>query len=419
VIDQASGQPTPNPDILDAAIRGDSKVVQAILRADPGQAARRDTAIDSTPLHFAAHRGYLEIVESLLEAGGDVNAREGCSGATPLHWAAEGGHPEVARALVRAGGTLDGLDDWHKLPPVDWTCVVVHAPALHDNREATRNYLRDCGSPPGIFSAVLTGDGPAVRRIVGSRPEALGTRLGPASDGQQPLHFAIARGREREVGLLIELGAALDAPTRSGLTPLSLSVLAGEAGAERRLRRAGARTDLTTALAVDDSDTASRLLPSVAELLWPRGPYRELVHCFAARGHATGVQWLLRNGAEPNGPSLRLGPGEWMEEHLPLHMAAAGGHEAVVEVLLEYGADPDAALDRSGLTALHLAACNGHLGTVERLLAAGADSSIRDFFHHAAPYGWATYAGHQEVAARLADPGPTATGRGPNPNGLE
>jgi len=248
------------------------------------------------------------------------------------------------------------------------------------------------------------GDGPAIRRIVGTRPEALGARLGPANDGQQPLHLAIIEGREREVALLIELGTALDAPTRSGLTPLSLAVLAGKAGVERRLRLAGARTDLPTAIAVDDGDMASRLLPSVAELLWPRGPYRELVHAFAARGQAAAVQWLLRNGAESNGPALRLGPAEWLEEHRPLHLAATGGHEAVLEVLLEYGADPDAMLERSGLTSLHLAACNGHLGTIERLLAAGADSSVRDLAHDAAPYGWAKYSGHEEVAARLAEP---------------
>ena len=57
----------------------------------------------------AARTVFFQQVKSLLEAGGDVHARDqhGCQ---PLHWAARGGHPEVMRLLMAYGADSRAVD---------------------------------------------------------------------------------------------------------------------------------------------------------------------------------------------------------------------------------------------------------------------------------------------------------------------
>jgi ankyrin repeat protein len=57
-----------------------------------------------TPLHEAARKGFDEVVQQLLEAGADVEARDGWN-RTPLSDALRKGHEEVAAVLRAAGAT--------------------------------------------------------------------------------------------------------------------------------------------------------------------------------------------------------------------------------------------------------------------------------------------------------------------------
>ena len=63
------------------------------------------TGYGATPLHFgAAGEGNWEkIVERILAAGADVEARTTAKGETPLHWAADSGRVAVVRILLAAG----------------------------------------------------------------------------------------------------------------------------------------------------------------------------------------------------------------------------------------------------------------------------------------------------------------------------
>lgn len=67
----------------------------------------RDAVVDNplapwTPLHYAAHQGDVRIVEMLLKAGANPNARS-ANGTTPLMMGAMSGVADVARALVKGG----------------------------------------------------------------------------------------------------------------------------------------------------------------------------------------------------------------------------------------------------------------------------------------------------------------------------
>ncbi|HKW45825.1 MAG TPA: ankyrin repeat domain-containing protein [Gemmatimonadaceae bacterium] len=66
--------------------RGDAAAVRALLAADPMLATARDDS-GATGLHFAAFKANREIIDALVAAGADVNARDGRHGATPAGWA--------------------------------------------------------------------------------------------------------------------------------------------------------------------------------------------------------------------------------------------------------------------------------------------------------------------------------------------
>ena len=57
----------------------------------------------------------MEVVEKLIQAGGDVNEQNE-SGRTSLHLASMNGHVEVITALLAAGADKTTKDKWGKTP---------------------------------------------------------------------------------------------------------------------------------------------------------------------------------------------------------------------------------------------------------------------------------------------------------------
>ena len=135
---------------IKAACSGDKAAIQTLLQQDSSLANIRDAAIYSTPLHFAAHRGYLDIVKLLLKAGAEVNALENnSSNSTPLHWAATGGHIEVVKLLVESGAELEVIDDWYTLTAIGWATILKMAPPggqITNRHSEVREYLLSKGA---------------------------------------------------------------------------------------------------------------------------------------------------------------------------------------------------------------------------------------------------------------------------------
>ena len=81
--------------------------------------------------------------------------------------------------------------------------------------------------------------------------------------------------------------------------------------------------------------------------------------------------------------------------------AALGRPQAVLRCLA--AGFPVDARTPEGITALHEAAVRGDGASAEALLSRGADPTLADPVHRASPAGWAAHAGHEDLAARLAD----------------
>src|SRR3954464_11782669 len=93
--------------IIRAAKRGDLATVRAMIKKNKTLLTPRDSD-GSTPLHCAAWKGHVQVVEALLDAGADINDHNENShwGTTPLHAAAHGNQKKVAELLLARGADL-------------------------------------------------------------------------------------------------------------------------------------------------------------------------------------------------------------------------------------------------------------------------------------------------------------------------
>ncbi|MDP6189635.1 MAG: ankyrin repeat domain-containing protein, partial [Gammaproteobacteria bacterium] len=94
------------------------------------------------PLHLAAFRGYTEVVELLVAAGADVNAKiqERFFGGTPLTRAAYGGHKEIVELLISNGADVNAKNEDDETP-LDF--------AIIRKRTETADLLRKHGGKTG------------------------------------------------------------------------------------------------------------------------------------------------------------------------------------------------------------------------------------------------------------------------------
>jgi RNA polymerase sigma factor (sigma-70 family) len=357
--------------LIQAACSGDVEQARRLLQADPTQVHSRDPYLQSTPLHYAAHRGYVEIVQLLLTAGADVMAREGSSDTIPLHWAAEGGHLEIARLLVDRGADVNAIDGWHNLSPVGWAVAIGLGQC---RREAARHevaeFLLAKGAQLDIFSAIAWGKPDAVRALIETDRAVLTQPLGIVDQRGQPLHFAVQHGRPEMVTLLLDAGADVHATTVWGLTPFCLAVTQQQEHIAELLRARHGDADLSAAVARKQLDRAEALLDADSTLVGSAGAYQRLLHFTAQQGLAEATALLLRYGADPN-------------------LAAEHFHQEII----------------CTLSPLHMAAWHGHLEVARVLLDHGADLQARDAQYESTPFIWAKWHHQHEVAAFLKQRG--------------
>jgi RNA polymerase sigma factor (sigma-70 family) len=325
--------------LIQAACSGDVEQVRRLLQADPAQVHTRDPYLQSTPLHYAAHRGYLEIVQLLLTAGADVMAREGSSDTIPLHWAAEGGHLEVARLLVDHGADVNAIDGWHNLSPVGWAVALGSGQCRREGaRHEVADFMLSRGAQLDIFSAIAWGKPDAVRALIETDRAVLRQPLGIVDQRQQPLHFAVQQGRPDMVTLLLDAGVDVHATTAWGLTPFCLAVTHRQEQIAELLRARQGDGDLSAAVALNQLDRAKALLEADSTVVGPAGAYQRLLHCTAQQGLAEATALLLSYGADPNVVAEHFHR-EIICTLSPLHVAAWHGQVEVARVLLDHGAD--------------------------------------------------------------------------------
>jgi ankyrin repeat protein len=147
-----------------------------------------------TPLSFASQKGYLDIVNTLIANGADLNTKTDKLN-MPLHLAAENGYPGIVNILIEK--QLDvNAENSDQVRPLYYVCMNGHP-------EIARTLVAH-GSDINAGSSA-----------VGTHDKRVDTNI-------TPLHLAVQFANLDVVKLLLEAGANVNARTSDRITPLHL-----------------------------------------------------------------------------------------------------------------------------------------------------------------------------------------------------
>ncbi|KAK4058123.1 hypothetical protein OIO90_000862 [Microbotryomycetes sp. JL221] len=125
-----------------AAGRGYVKMVQYLVE-DAGALPEVEDSEGETALHKASYRGHLNVCQYLIERGVSVNVADR-DGWTPLHNAASRGWLDIARLLADAGATIDASSK-HRYTPLSTAASKGQLPLV--------NFLLKRGADPSLRNA--------------------------------------------------------------------------------------------------------------------------------------------------------------------------------------------------------------------------------------------------------------------------
>ena len=374
---------TPLDEIVDAFHQGDAPRLRELLtrHGELRELLKRPIpggAFGTLPLIAAVSRGDRDLIDVLLDAGADPDARSEwwAGGFTALDEAT----PELAAYLLERGATLTP----HAAARLGWV-----------------DRLRE----------LLTAD-PALARARGG-------------DGQTPLHRAVTA---EIADLLLEHGADLDARDVDHESTPAQYLISEHPEVSRHLVELGCRTDLLLLAALGDVPRIAALLDrdpdairiSVADewfprrnpssggtiYIWTLGWHRTPPLAAFERGHLDAYRLLL----DRSPPSLRLATACEVGDETELRAlrtehpapvltdadrrrlpdAAQNQNPGAVRRLLDAGWPVEAA-GTQGETALHWAAWHGDRALVEDLIRRGAPLEVRERRFGGTPLGWALH----------------------------
>jgi len=307
------------PDACAAAHLDRPDLLAAMLTADPKRAAERG-GDGQTPLHFARSQA---VVDLLLEAGADIEARDVDHRATPAEW-----------MLDRSRGA---------------------------GRYALASYLVERGASADIFLAAALGRTGRVQDMLERDPALLEEQTGHGRYGDMPpsslhIYFWTIGANRSPLDVAAQFGhedtLAAMLPFATPVQRLRLACRRGDAESAHALLKA--HVDLVTSLAPrdqraitdaawDGDAAAVRLMLSLGfDPATPGHDAGTALHCAAWQGSvdtvtailATAVGRSLLTHRETHHNATPLG---WCC-HGSLHGPRTGEHAAIARLLLEVGA---------------------------------------------------------------------------------
>ena len=217
-----------------ASEKGNLAEVTRLLQQDASLVhARLKEPGGDQPLHLAAWQGRRKVVEYLIDAGADVNAK-GDSGRTPLHYAMQHDHPSVLKLLLKRGADPNVYDDLGY--SVLFYAATHEYQAGLDKEKLLSSWLIKSGAKVDLNSLVyLEGGKVAAERLV-QAPELLNLLPNPENLMSIAIHTQSLELVER----LLKLGVSPSEGRRYADPPLIKAVMAGNVDILEALLRAGA-----------------------------------------------------------------------------------------------------------------------------------------------------------------------------------
>lgn len=337
-------------------LAGDTAGVARTLERFPGLKGRLndplpDYPFGGTALLAAVARRSQELIELLLRAGADINARS--------HWWA---------------GSFGVLDDDHGLAPF----LIAHGARI-DAHSAARLAMLD-----------------KLKELVSAKPDLVHARGG---DGQTPLHFAAT---VEIAEYLLDRGVAIDArDVDHEATPVQWMIRNRQPVARYLVQR-GCQTDILMAAALGNIDLVRKHLDndpeciglSVSERFFPKRDSRAGGHIYI---------WTLGAHKTPHTIAREFGHEavlrlllERSPTALKLSQACELGDEALFKELLASRTNLVETLSEEEIRKVADAAQNNNTQGVRLMLDAGWPVDARGQ-HGASPLHWAAYHGNAEM----------------------
>ncbi len=320
---------------------------------------------------------------------------------------------EMVDALLAAGADIDARSDW-------WAGSF----GVLDNESGLAPQLIKRGAFVDAYAAARLGMIDRLKEIVSADPSAVNMRGG---DGQTPLHVA---STVEIADFLLDRGADIDAKDIDHESTPAQYLVAAHPEIVRRLIARGCKTDLLMAAAIGDLDLARRHLDanpacinmSVSDEWFPRqNPkaastiyvwafgWNKTAHSIArAFGHEDVVALLMSRTDDATKLALACEQGDEkgvdaiLGAHPNLTAALSPAHRRrivsaamdnntnAVRLMLRAGW-PSSSTEQRGATALHWASFHGNLGMAQEILRHDPPLEAKDAGYQSTPMGWAIH----------------------------
>ncbi len=336
-----------------AVFAGDGDALTQLIEKHPGLKSQIDDPLfpfDSPAIVFAAGRGRRQIVDALLNAGANINARS-------QWWAGSFGvldsaDPELAAHLIERGAIVDA------------------------------------------HSAARLGMLDKLKELISANPELVHARGG---DGQTPLHFA---STVEIAEFLLDRGADIDARDVDHESTAAQYLVQSHPEVVRCLIRRGARTDILMAAAIGDNDLVRKHLDSDPECIRMR-VNEQFFPKQNPKSGGTIYIWTLGANRSPHQVASKFGHKETLNilmDRSPTDMrllnACLLGDEPTVQALLENHPELMQVLSETDRRQISNAAEDNNTDAVRLMLRCGWPV---DGGQGPSPLHWAAWHGNTEM----------------------
>ena len=375
------------PALVDAAQKGDLKVVKTLLREGADINAAQPDGM--TALHWAAQRNDLDMTNALLAAHADYHITNR-TGVRPLYLAATNGNAPVIARLLDAGEDANAVLTGEGESVLMLTAYTGNAAAvkLLVDRGANLNTQQFRGQTALMWAAseghtevvkllLARGADPKLSSAASTKQE----RRPPG--GMTALLFAARQGKLEAARALLDGGADVNQTGADHTSPLLIAVLNGHYDVASMLIERGANASAA------DTNGRSPLYAAIdlRNQQWSQAPAPSLPQPV----HMAMIKQLIAAGADQTvkitGKIGHRGSFDmrWsdMKGATPFLRAAWNGDIEVMRLLLEHGADPKVMTDKHETALLLLAGAGWPLGQgyirSDEEIVASLDLLVKDF----------------------------------------